>query len=309
MNDKIERIAPRGAITIAPAITQDPVAAYLLSLPSKESKRTQLSALRAVAGLFGQANPRHVEWTEITYMHALALRDRLSSGFGPATARRYFAAFRGVLREAWRLGIFPGDEWRRIDDIDAPKGSSAETGRALSAEEIKRLLDACPDTYGGRREAALVAVSIFAGLRRFEAAGADLADYDDTSGELQIRGKGNKARTVRLARIAREALTEWIIVRGLDQGPLIYGGAKGKRLGYSTVDAIIGRVATRAKVDRFTPHDMRRTFVTRILEMTGDLAIAQKSAGHSKPDTTVKYDKRKSEAVKLATERLDEGIT
>lgn len=307
MNDKIVRLSDSTEIIVAPAITKDPVAAYLLSLPSKESKRTQLSALRTIAALFGAADPRRLEWISLTYMHALAVRDRLGTEHAPATARRYFAAFRGVIREAWRLGIFSGEEWRRIEDITAPKGSSVETGRALSGDEIRKLFDATGDHYTGRRDAALVALSVFAGLRRFEAAGLMLSDWNDQSGELHIRGKGRKERVVRIAQLARYHLRRWIVARGDAPGPLLCG-RKGQAIGYSTIDAILGRVVTRAGVDHFTPHDMRRTFVTRILEMTGDIAIAQRSAGHAKPETTVRYDKRTSEAVKVATERLDEGI-
>lgn len=295
-------------IVIAPSVAKDPLATYLLSLQSKESRRTQYSALKAIAVIFGVEAPRAIPWEMITYAHALAVRDRLVTTLAPASAQRYFAAFRGVLREAWRLRILPDEEWRRIDDIDAPKGESAETGRAISPEEIRALFDATGDHYIGRRDAALVAVSVFGGLRRFEAAGLLLSDYTDAAGELRIRGKGRKERVVRLAPLARHHLRRWLEVRGDDLGPLLYGRKRGVAIGYSTVDLILKRVATKASVAKFTPHDLRRTFVTRILEMTGDLSLAQKAAGHSQIDTTMRYDKRKSEATKQATEKLDEGI-
>ncbi|HSN68121.1 MAG TPA: site-specific integrase [Thermoanaerobaculia bacterium] len=306
MTDKIQKtpVSP-GAIQIAPAITKDPMALYLLSLQSKESRRTQRSALKYVAAMLGV---ERIPWEAVTYAHALAVRDRLGETLAPATAQRYFAAFRGVLREAWRSRLLDDEEWRRIDDISAPKGSSPDTGRSLSGPEIRRLLAACPNTYEGRRDAALVALSVFAGLRRFEVAGLDLADFNEDTGELHIRGKGRKERTVRLATLARGIVVDWLVLRGGNPGPLLYSRTKGSPIGYSTVDAILKRIAARAKVDHFTPHDFRRTFVTRILEMTGDLAIAQKAAGHAQPATTVRYDKRKAEAAMAATERLDEGV-
>jgi len=297
------------AIVIAPpAVAKDPLSTYLLSLQSKESRRAQFSALRMIGALLGVSDPRAVPWPSITYAHALAIRDRLGSTLAPATAQRYFAALRGVLREAWRLRLLDSEEWQRIDDIKAPKGSSAETGRALSAEEIRKLFNATGDHYIGRRDAALVAVSVFAGARRFEAAGLTLDDWRDDVSEIRIRGKGRKERVVRLAPLARFHLRRWIAARGSGPGPLLYGHKREQPIGYSTVDAILKRVAMRAGVDAFTPHDMRRTFVTRILEMTGDISLAQKAAGHANSNTTAKYDKRKSEATKQATERLDEGI-
>lgn len=299
---------PSAAIVIAPtSAPKDPVATYLMSLQSKESRRTQLSALRAVAALLGTEDPRAVPWGMITYDHALAMRMRLGETLAPATAQRYFAAFKGVLREAWRLRILPSEEWQRIDDVTAPKGESAETGRALTIEEIRSLFNATGDHYLGRRDAALIAVSIFGGLRRFEVRGLMLEDLTPT-GELRIRGKGRKERVVRLSKLAIYHTRRWLEVRSDEPGPLLYGTRRGTPIGYSTISKVQARCAEKAGIPAFTPHDLRRTFVTRILEMTGDLAIAQKAAGHSLPETTVRYDKRGAEASKVATERLDEGI-
>lgn len=309
MSKDIEVLPPETtAITIAPEVVRDPVATYLLSLQSKESRRTQLNALRYVAGLLGMADPRAVPWSSVAYAHALAVRNALAEKLAPATAQRYYAAFKGTVHEAWRLRLLSTEEWERIRDVKAPSGSKSEKGRALSAQEIRALFDATGDHYRGRRDAALVAVSIFAGLRRFEAAGASFENYDATTGELRVKGKGNKERVVFVAKLAQHHLRRWIEVRGNAPGPLLYGHAKGVGIGYSTVDTVLGRVAKKAGIARFTPHDLRRTFVTRILEATGDLRLAQVAAGHANIDTTTRYDKRKSEAVKNATSKLDVGL-
>ena len=286
---------------LAPGVS--PAVAYLAGY-SGTSLTAIAASLRVIAGLAldtdpAQADPTKVPWGQLERAHVKRIREMLSERYAPATAKRHFSALCGMLKECGRGSV--------LDGIRGPKGSSAETGRALSFTEICALLNACPLTFRGSSLRALVAVSYSAGLRRFETTALDLGDFDRETGVLTIRkGKGRKARAIMLAPRARGALTAWIETRGGEPGPLFFGRTPPTRISYSTVEYRLKRLASAAGVAAFTSHDLRRTFVTRILEKTHDLGIAQRLAGHSSPTTTARYDKRDRAVLDAASIAIDD---
>jgi integrase len=120
----------------------------------------------------GYSSAREVPWAQLRHVHVQAIRTKLGEKYKPATAKRYLSALKGVLREAWRLGDFPGEELQRIRDVRSVPGSAIPAGRALSKGELKALMDGCSDdTPMGARDAAVIALGYGAGLRRTEIAG------------------------------------------------------------------------------------------------------------------------------------------
>jgi site-specific recombinase XerD len=116
------------------------------------------------------------------------------------------------------------------------------------------------------------------GLRREEVTKLELADYDETNRKLLVHGKRSKERAVYLADGAVAALKAWMKIRGDEPGPIFLavnkGGnlVEGKRI---TTQAIYFQLKSRAKragVDNFSPHDIRRTFVSDLLEAGVDIA-------------------------------------
>jgi site-specific recombinase XerD len=222
----------------------------------------------------------------------------LVAKYAPATANRGLSALRGVLQEALRLELIDADDYRRATDLSPVRGSRVRRGRALSLGEISALYAACAfGTAQGARDAAAVALCFGAGLRRAEAVGIHLNDFDPASRSLRVRGKGDKHRKVFLSEQSAAFVSAWIAVRGTVTGPLLLPVDKAdqvrfRELSPEAIAVILSRLTQRSGVARTSPHDLRRTFVTSLLDAGVDLATVQTLAGHESPSTTARYDRR-----------------
>jgi integrase/recombinase XerD len=292
-------------------LERNPAAVYLLSL-GKRSRRVQASALVAVAEILGWGSDLGaVRWEDLTYLHMQSVRNELAERYAPATANRILAAVRGVLKECWKLGLMDAETYHRTIDVATIRGEALPRGRALPQGQIRALFGVCEQSPApaGARDAALLAVLYAAGLRRSEAVALDLEDYDQESGMLTVRhGKGNKARTVYLQNGARAAMADWIDHRGLDAGALFFriraaGHIVPQRMTDQAALNILRRRATEAGVPSCSPHDLRRSMISDLLDAGADISTVQKLAGHANVTTTQRYDRR-GEATKQAAAEL-----
>jgi site-specific recombinase XerD len=150
----------------------------------------------------------------------------------------------------------------------------------------------------GARDVALIAVLYGAGLRRSEAVALDLGDYNGETGELVIRrGKGRKDRLTYATNGAADALADWTAVRGTELGPLFChinksGRVALRRITDQAVLHILAKRAAEAGVAAFSPHDLRRSFISDLLDAGADISLAQHLAGHASVVTTARYDRR-----------------
>jgi integrase/recombinase XerD len=295
-------------------LDRNPAAVYLASL-GEGSRRTMHTALNTIAGLLGVGEVRDVAghdvrclavpWSSLRYQHTIAIRAELQNRYAPATANKLLAALRRVLREARRLGQMSADDYDQAADIRNIRGIGLPRGRALADGEVAGLMRACAEdaTSTGARDAAIIALLRGTGLRRSEVVALDLADYNPETGTLKIRSaKGQKDRLTYVANGPKAAMDAWLDVRGDAPGPLFYGVTRSgwlvvRRLAGQAIAVICAARAREAGVAAFTPHDMRRTFISGLLDAGADIATVQRLAGHEDPATTSRYDRR-GEAVK-----------
>ncbi len=289
----------------------NPVAVYLARL-APGSRRGQRNALDMIARLLtnGSADAEGVNWATVRYAQAVAVRAVLVERYAPNTTKRMLAALRGVLKECWRLGVMTFDEYARAADIAPVRGQLPPRGRALNGAELGALFRSCQrdNSVAGVRDAAILGLLYGLGLRRAELVQLDVADFHREDGVLSIRGKGNQARTAHVVEKTRTVLERWLRVRGIAAGPMFLPLAKSghliaKRLSCEGIAQILTRRAAEANVERFSCHDLRRSFVTDLLDAGADLAVVQKLAGHRQISTTAVYDKR-GEAANLKAAEL-----
>jgi site-specific recombinase XerD len=119
-------------------------------------------------------------------------------GLSTASVNATLYAIRGVAKAAWNLGLMTADDYGRLRNVGPVRGHRLPAGRSLAQGELHILFDAVYNdrSPAGTRDAALLAVLYSGGVRRAEAAALDIADYDQSSGALKVKGKGNKERLV-----------------------------------------------------------------------------------------------------------------
>jgi len=265
-------------------------------------------SLDTMAQALGYADALNCPWRLLRYQHTAALRTALAERYAPATANKMLAALRRVLKECWQLGQMTVEEYERAANVKAIKAERLPKGRALSLDEVTALLNACARdaTPAGVRDAALIALMIAGGPRRSEVVALQIEDYDRGEGQLIIRGgKGNKDRTIYVSGGAQAALEDWLVLRGSIPGAIFTSTTHaGQAMTDQAVLVILRKRATEAGVRPFSPHDLRRTMITRLLEAGADVVSVQRLAGHADPATTARYDRRGEAAKKDAAERL-----
>ena len=300
LNDK-----PVANILAADSFTREnfvnPALLYLSELGSKEGRRTMRSKLNRVAVLVGAKSIETCDWSKMRpqSVHAVLLRLE-QENLSASTINNYLAALKGVAFQAWKESLMSSETLQRIRAIKSRRSSRLPKGRCLSMEESARLL-ACnrgKSAVVDVRDKAVLTLMLGCGLRRSEVCGLSLDDFDREERSIRLVGKGNKERTVYLPGEAYECLLEWLEFRGARSGPIFTRIFRGghllteKRLSESAITLILKERLSIAGQKNATPHDLRRTFATRLIEDGNDLVKVQRAMGHANVQTTARYDRR-----------------
>jgi integrase/recombinase XerD len=184
-------------------------------------------------------------------------------------------------------------------ETDAAAGVAApSTGRLLphplSVAEVVRLLDSVGDgTPAGLRDRAALELLYGAGLRISEAIGIDVDDLDTRDRLVRVRGKGDRERIVPYGEPAAEALEAWL-VRGRStltvRTPALFVNLRGGRLSRQGLWLLVREAAAAAGLDgSVTPHTLRHSFATHLLDGGADVREVQELLGHASVTTTQVY--------------------
>jgi integrase/recombinase XerC len=289
---------------------QNPAAVYVAGYPSGNSKRTMIGALDRIAEVLGMSREQ-VPWHLLRAQHTQAIRAELAAKYAPASANLFLTAMKGVLRQAWRLGLISTDDYEKARDFKPIHGERLPSGRNISKQEMQTLFKLCSGNgVRGVRDAAILALLYGAGLRRHEATSLNLDQYDPNLRQLTVIGKGNKERVVPLPVGSATHVDRWIKLRGLEPGPLLYPMCRGgcfvaRRMTDGVTGDVLERLYKLAGFNKITPHDMRRTFVGDMLDAGADISSVQQIVGHAVTSTTQRYDRRPDAAKRKAADLLD----
>ena len=293
---------------------KNPATIYLDSLNSPRSAITMKNCLDHVARLLGQPSVLDCDWGALRRQHIQFVMNKLKAkGISPATINLYFYALKGVAREAFSHDIMPQLAYLKISIMKGITYQRLPVGRSLTAYQCKKLLNSCDDnTLRGKRDKALLALMMGCGLRRAEVVGLHMEHWNSKDSTFTFIGKGNKQRKVYLPPDLEPILDNWFTARGNEEGtifPAIYKGSgapvmKNRDMQPSSVYRIVQRLAEKANIPDITPHDLRRTFASRMLEAGVDLFVLKQSMGHASLSTTARYDRRGEKAKAKAAKAL-----
>jgi len=274
----------------------DVVAAYLrhLEVERRVAANTLAAYGRDLARLsaFAAARTRSVERLSRADLEAL-VREAMASGLSPTSTARLVAAVRGLFRFLRLTGHV--DE-NPADDLQAPR-TVAALPRFLSLEDVDALI-AAPDTSTprGLRDRALIETLYATGLRVSELVGLRVTDVRLSEGYLQCLGKGRKQRLVPLGDEAARWIDRYVstarqtFMRGRTS-PFLFvnarGGGRLSRLGVWKVLKGYGRQS--GVRSPLSPHVLRHSFATHLLERGADLRAIQTMLGHADVSTTQIY--------------------
>lgn len=293
--------------------SDNPAVVYLESLSPGSYWAVRHSLETIVEILAGEdTDPWTFPWEELRYQHTARVRRELVQRYAPATVNKMLSALRGTLKNAWRLGMMDADTYSRAVAVENVRAKTQPKGEAVGQEDLAALFQVCAEdpSPAGRRDAAMFAVLYGGGLRRAELCGLDLADFDPEDCSLTVRaGKGRRDRTVYLPESVCEHVKAWVVIREDEPGPLfcpvrMTGEVPISRLRGESLWYILKRRQRQAGLEGITPHDMRKAYVSNLLEAGVDLLTVQELVGHANAVTTARYDRRGEGARRRATQVL-----
>ncbi len=213
--------------------------------------------------------------------------EELAKAYAPATVMRRLAAVRTFYRWLGNEGLVEDDPTAGVRSPRLPKTLPA----VLGIPEAVRMVELPPDDPRGLRDRAAMELLYGAGLRVSELVALDRSDLDLGAGEVRVRaGKGGKERRCPIGPPAREAVAAYVSACPHplgDAAPLLLGPS-GRRLSERTVRRVVHAWAARVFRDA-SPHTLRHSFATHLLEGGMDLRLIQTLLGHESLSTTQKY--------------------
>jgi integrase/recombinase XerD len=212
------------------------------------------------------------------------------------SAARTVVAVRGFHKFAVADGLATNDPASGVK----PPTPAKRLPKALPLADVEAILEAAgaPGTTLALRDRALLEVLYGTGARISEAVGLDVDDLDMVEGTVLLRGKGGKERIVPVGSYAREAVDAYL-VRGRPElagvstgstGGALFLNARGGRLSRQSAWAVLVKAADRAGVTKdVSPHTMRHSFATHLLDGGADVRVVQELLGHASVTTTQVY--------------------
>lgn len=223
------------------------------------------------------------------------LADALRSGLARSTMARRTAAVRAFSSWAYDRGYLDSDVAaflatpqvnRHLPDVVTPD----RAGKLVEAE-----INADAASPEAARDRAMLELLYATGMRVAELTGLDTADVDTSRRLARVTGKGNKQRVVPFGENAASAIDAWLTHRdqllapGTEDAPALFLGSRGGRIDQRQVRRVVERAAQRTGDSDLSPHALRHSAATHMLEGGADLRVVQELLGHSSLQTTQIY--------------------
>ncbi|CND36378.1 site-specific tyrosine recombinase XerC [Yersinia pseudotuberculosis] len=285
--------------------------AYISGL-APSGRRGITSLLNRSASILKRgAEAADYSWEQLNYAAVAKVRAALlDDGYAVSSVNMALSALRGVAQTAFNLNCMNAETLARVRSVKRVSGDIQRKGRALDKSEIRALIQAAkqhPLSVRRSRDTAIVLILCGTGLRAGELVKLERRDYDNSI--LTVRqGKGRKYREIHVADAVDKAIRAWLKVSAGETDSALFkriqrnGKAANQALTTTGLTGILMELQHTSGIVRFTPHDMRRTFITRLLEQGVDINTVRQLAGHRDISTTTRYDCR-GNSMKISASR------
>jgi integrase/recombinase XerC len=210
-------------------------------------------------------------------------------GYAPSTVARRLASLRSFFRFLRRQGLVTSDPSAGLRN---PK-QARRLPRLLRVDEVIRLLETVPrDTPPGIRDRAMLETLYGGGLRVGELVALNVEDIDGDQELVRVRGKGRRERLSPIGAMAVDWLKRWVPLRQprAVREPALFLNQRGTRLTARSVGRLLeGHLLRAGLVDTASPHTLRHSFATHLLDRGADLRSVQELLGHRNLTTTQIY--------------------
>lgn len=272
---------------------QDDVDRYLASLEVERrlSPHTLKAYRRDIKKLVAFSDQRGlILWQGLTTHVVRQFSASLNAGgLHPRSIRRVLSSGRGLsqfLIQQRKLTTNP------FDDVRPPKAAK-RLPKTLSVDQITSLIEIDANNPLSFRDKAVMELFYSSGLRLSELCDLDLNDLMLSERLVRVTGKGNKTRELPIGRQADKALREWLLQRNelpLKDYQAVFVSKHGRRINPRTIQQRVKYWATRQGIEiPVSPHMLRHSFASHLLESSGDLRAVQELLGHSNISTTQIY--------------------
>lgn len=307
-----------GAMTADQNLIENPALMYLATLGSKDSYRCMKSKLNKFARFFGYQGLVDCDWKSMQPNHITIFLTAQSWG-SARTYNCYLSAIKSVALNAWRNKHIDLDQFQRIKSLKQRRIFRAPSGRAISPEESSSLIRSLnKNSLRTIRNRAIFFLMLGCGLRRAEVCDLKLKQVSIKNKSAKIIGKGNKERTIYFPTAVLEVLKNWLDARSLNKEEIDAGFVFGRidnrqrlhldiPLDPSSITRIVEKLVSETDnlEGRLTPHDLRRTFATRLISKNVDIVEVQKLMGHASVATTGNYVRKDEENLRKAAEKAE----
>ncbi|MDE0974551.1 MAG: tyrosine recombinase XerC [Candidatus Nanopelagicales bacterium] len=217
------------------------------------------------------------------------LADLHRAGSARATIARKAAAARAFTSWALQRGITEVDPALRLASPSVPKALPVILSQGQTATLLDREIDST--NLVDVRDQAILELLYATGIRVAELCSADLGDLDSARKVIRVVGKGNKERMVPYGNPAQRALNRWFIFRGkvACETNALFVGVRGGRIDQRVVRSIVNKSTSAVTGSSLSPHALRHTAATHVLEGGADMRVVQELLGHASMATTQRY--------------------
>lgn len=279
----------------------NPATVYLNSL-SPSGRRSMQCLLKSALALMNKRQTIYrFRWHTLNYADLITIKMKLQEQKKAVnTINLTLAAVRGVMQSAFHLNLLKADQLLHIQSVKRLPYRPKFNGRSLNQHECKKLIQHCvrDKSVKGIRDAALLGVMLTTGLRRNEIRGINLTNIDHTQHELTVTcSKTHSDRVCPITKSIEKRLRSWLKIRSNTDGALFCPILKNEKvvlrpLSTQAIYTIVQQRGEVAGLGKLTPHDLRRTYVTSLLDANVDINIVRQLVGHRDIKTTTRYDYR-----------------